>query len=220
MPTAKGARFDSYEVEKAGVHPCSIGTRECVLHPIRSWAISDDQSQERIFWIDGLAGIGKSTIAMTIAKWANENGILGGSFFFVRDAIQLSDPGLLFPSLAAQLARFDPEYKVALYDVLFDDPDTATANLQKQFDELIRKPLAACCIKRPILLVLDALDECAPADSMLRLLLQCDTLNQRGPELRILITSRPEAHIVHALTPKSLKSEGRAGLTKVYNIDN
>ncbi len=62
---------------------CAEGTREGVLLAIQNWATSEDEGQEHIFCLNGLAGTGKSTIATTIAKWArDEEGILGGSFFF------------------------------------------------------------------------------------------------------------------------------------------
>ncbi len=38
--------------------------------------------REHIFWLNGLAGTGKSTIAKTIAEWARKESILGGCFFF------------------------------------------------------------------------------------------------------------------------------------------
>ncbi len=151
----------------------------------------------------GLAGIGKSTIATTIAKWAREEkGILGGSFFFARDVKELSDPALVFSTLAFQLAQFDPHYKRALYDVLQEDKLVTSAILETQFSGLILRPLSRCHVQRRILIVLDAIDECSredDVDTILRSLLH--SIGSACPNLRILIASRPDAHIRHIFLP-------------------
>ncbi len=104
---------------------------EEVLKTIQDWATNVDDDREHIFWLNGLAGIGKSTIAMTIAEWAHaEKKILGGSFFFARDVTELSNPALVFPTLAFQLAQFNPRYKRALSDVLQEEKDVASARLE------------------------------------------------------------------------------------------
>ncbi|KAM6497676.1 hypothetical protein JOM56_005624 [Amanita muscaria] len=65
------------------VHP---GTRQYVLKRIRGW-FDASSTKERIFWLCGPAGVGKSAIAQTIARsCAREN--LAATFFFYR-----SDPG-------------------------------------------------------------------------------------------------------------------------------
>ncbi len=189
---ANGARFDSARTEQTRVDSCTNGTREGVLETIQDWASSEDDAQKHIFWLNGLAGIGKSTIATTIAKWAQakeapEKRILGGSFFFSRDAKELSDPCLVFPTLASQLSQFDSRYKRALYDVLRADNDVASSKLQMQFDGLIHKPLSTCLRERPILIVLDALDECSSevdVKEILRILLHADTVRSEsgGPK--------------------------------------
>jgi hypothetical protein len=57
-----------------------------------------------IYWLSGLAGIGKSTIAKTVADRAEGRGMLGASFFFSRGDEPLRNPQLVFPTLAFQLA--------------------------------------------------------------------------------------------------------------------
>ncbi len=174
-----------------------------MLETVEAWATRADDAQAHIFWLNGLAGIGKSTIAVTIAEWAasDEVGILGGSFFFARDVEELSSPAHVFPTLAFQLAQFDKRYKLALYDALQKDKLIASAKLTKQFDQLIRAPISVCQQEQPILIVLDALDECSPEGDvreMLHILLHSESgaaVVPGGPKLRILIASRPEAHI-------------------------
>ena len=58
---------------------CLRGTRETVLTEIESWAKDFDASP--VFWLNGLAGTGKSTIAQTISELLFADGLLGASFF-------------------------------------------------------------------------------------------------------------------------------------------
>ncbi len=133
---------------------------------------------------------------MTIAQWARKEKFLGACFFCAYDEVELSDPALVFPTLALELARFDPQYERALYELL-KDKYIVPANLATQFNDLIRGPLSACQVERPIIIVLDALDECSPkedVDEILRILLQLDVGLRGWKKLRILITSRPAAY--------------------------
>ena len=44
-----------------------------------------DEQDHRVFWLNGLAGTGKSTIAQTFAEISFADGKLGASFFCSRD---------------------------------------------------------------------------------------------------------------------------------------
>ena len=70
-------------------------------HPI------SDTNVESICCVNGLAGIGKFTIARTVAEDADDCERLGASFFFSRQERELSDPSLFIPTIAYQLARFN-----------------------------------------------------------------------------------------------------------------
>ena len=87
---------------------CLKGTRVCVLDEIEHWAGDFDKSP--IFWLNGLAGTGKSTIAQTIAERLFTNDCLGASFFCSRGFEDRSNLQLIFPTLAFQLAQQYPEF--------------------------------------------------------------------------------------------------------------
>jgi len=57
-----------------------------------------------IFWLNGMAGTGKSTIALTIADQIASCNRLGASFFFTRDEGDLANGRKFFTGLASQLA--------------------------------------------------------------------------------------------------------------------
>ncbi|EJP61379.1 WD40 repeat-like domain-containing protein [Beauveria bassiana ARSEF 2860] len=78
LRVAEGASFDSYAQEHNRI--CLADTRIELLQQITDWA--KDKNAEPIFWLNGMAGTGKSTISRTIARSFSENGQLGASFFF------------------------------------------------------------------------------------------------------------------------------------------
>ncbi|KXL50603.1 hypothetical protein M433DRAFT_151196 [Acidomyces richmondensis BFW] len=59
LPTAKSAPF--YSNQRRHKPTCLPGTRADLLQEIYDWA--DSETSPAIFWLSGLAGTGKSTIA-------------------------------------------------------------------------------------------------------------------------------------------------------------
>jgi len=164
-----------------------------------SWLeTEEDPSGARLFWLNGLAGIGKSTIATTIALRADMKTILAGSFFFSRGDEKLTDPTLVFPTLALQLAKMDRSLTSSIGQALESDASYAHAGMQTQLQKLIVEPLLAniSSMKRKrLVFVLDALDECRDdyqTANIVKLLL---SHLQFIPFVRVLLTSRPEPHI-------------------------
>ena len=68
-----------------------------LLQQLEDW-LENEQSQ-RVFWLNGLAGTGKSTIAQTFAETTFAEGKLGASFFCSRDFGDRSDIQVVFPTL-------------------------------------------------------------------------------------------------------------------------
>jgi adenylylsulfate kinase-like enzyme len=57
-----------------------------------------------IFWLNGLARTGKSTLFCTVARRYNKQELLGASFFFLKGGGDVSHASKFFTSLAVQLA--------------------------------------------------------------------------------------------------------------------
>lgn len=157
----------------------------------------DDPEKSNVLWLSGLAGTGKSTIARTIIEHAVGHNVLGASFFFSRDNVELRDGSLLFPTLAHQFAMLHPVIRGALAETLREEADSAYSTLNKQLEKLIVGPLRAFDKSgHTVVVILDALDECESrkdAAQILQLLLS-NAFNVPH-NLRILVTSRPENHI-------------------------
>ena len=80
-----------------------------VLDKIGLWARDFDKSP--VYWLNGLARMGKTTIAQTIPERLFADGQLGASFFCSRDFEDQSNLQTIFPTLAVQLARNYTEFR-------------------------------------------------------------------------------------------------------------
>ena len=175
------------------------------MEKIHCWAKDLDDESPPIFWLSGIAGTGKSTIAQTVCKNAAEIKTLGATFFFSHQEGQRRVANAVFPTLVHQLLS-NPQsptpIKTNILDSLEKNPSAGSQILQTQFDKLILDPLRNLNLPRPIVLVLDALDECKEdgVKDVLRLIVT--NLEQLPSFIKIFVTSRPESHIADILTPK------------------
>ena len=170
---------------------CLKGTRDAVLNEIESWAKDFDRSP--VFWLNGLAGTGKSTIAQTIAERLFAEGHLGASFFCSRDFEDRSNLHLIFPTLAFQLAHKYPDFRSHFVSLLRSNPDVVHESLHSQMQKLISEPLRKTGISTVI--VIDALDECKDDEPSSAILSVVDPLVEEIPMVKFFITGRPEQRI-------------------------
>lgn len=192
IPHVRLARPDSDRTKV--IESCFPGTREEVLRKVFDWV--DTQATAPVYRMNGLAGIGKSTIARTVVEQAEEEGMIVCGFFFARGDNELSSAGKVFPTLAYQLAQKLQPYMHKLENVVKADADVAYLEILKQFKKLIREPLNAVENGRTVLFVLDALDECSDASKAKQLLSSLlSNMHAGSKPVRVLITSRPEYHI-------------------------
>ncbi|TPX38086.1 hypothetical protein SmJEL517_g00124 [Synchytrium microbalum] len=177
------------------------GTRDWMIKDISSWIGRNDQ---QVLWVTAVAGAGKSVIAASMKRQLEDNDLLAGYFFCKHNDEQRNQPERLLFTLAYQLAVTYPSIAKSLASLQQADPDVLkTAKLTRLFDELIRKPLLSVEWQQPVVVVVDALDECGRADSdprreLLQLLAQW---SQLPPFIKLFITSRPDPDIVRILTP-------------------
>src|SRR5882757_269043 len=81
---------------------CLKGTRQGILFQLEHWLT--DEQDHRVFWLNGIAGTGKPTIAQTFAEMSFAEGRLGASFFCSQDFEDRRNIRAIFPTLAFQLA--------------------------------------------------------------------------------------------------------------------
>ncbi|KAF8540104.1 vegetative incompatibility protein HET-E-1 [Trichophaea hybrida] len=195
---ANGAAFNSRLWEhKAG---CLNGTRVDLLQQIMTW--SESSSGAGIYWLNGMAGTGKSTIARTVARHCHDQKRLGASFFFSRGQGDLGHAAKFFTSLATQLANTLSALKPYVCRAIAENPDISERGLAEQWKHLIFQPLSnvtdVSLQSRQYILLIDALDECDGEKDIgliLQLLAEAKTLNT--VRLKVFVTSRPETPIRH-----------------------
>jgi hypothetical protein len=170
---------------------CMKGTRQPILEEIEKWRL--DSQSPGVLWLADVAGAGKSTVAKEMAEKWMSNGNLAGRFFFSRDAEETRTPKLFFTTVAQQgLAHLSANVRTAVAVGIRKLINPVAATLESQCMTIFVTPLRETQI--PVVLVLDALDECEPetCKQLLRTLLpQLPNL----PHLRLFMTSRPETHI-------------------------
>ena len=161
-----------------------------MLNEIESWA--KDFSVSPVFWLNGLAGTGKSTIAQTVAGRIFVEERLGASFFCSRDFEDRRNLHFIFPTLAFQLAHKYPDFR-SYFVSLRSDPDVVHDSLYGQMERLIVKPLQTIGVSTVI--IIDALDECKDDEPSSAILSVLGRFVDKVPRVKFFITGRPEPRI-------------------------
>ncbi|KAI9784843.1 MAG: hypothetical protein M1839_001573, partial [Geoglossum umbratile] len=196
LPIAKGASFDSHMDEHNA--RCLANTRVELQRQIAEWA--EDRNSKPIFWLKGMAGTGKSTIARSVAQFFANKGQLGASFFFKRGEGDRGKAARFFTTIAVQLATKVPGLSPYIREAIDAEPDLPEKSLNNQFEKFILQPLfrlqhvSLQAVR--LVIVVDALDECEREEdvrTILRLLPQSKDVTSVC--LRIFVTSRPELPI-------------------------
>ncbi|KAG8791876.1 hypothetical protein FRC12_007918 [Ceratobasidium sp. 428] len=175
---------------------CTENTREVILRDLRRWA-SDSQGA-KVYWMNGMAGTGKTTIAYSLCSELESSGQLTASFFCSRSLPECQDVSRIIPTIAYRLAFFYPPIKEVLCQILGNDPTEGVDPVMVQFEQLINEPLQAVKDKLPdglLIVVIDALDECSSRSDAALLLSALLRFTVDLP-LKFFVTCRPDgAHL-------------------------
>jgi hypothetical protein len=194
LPRAKAA-YNDYAKENRRVS-CFEGTRQALLSDIEKWIF--DATQFLIYMLSGLAGIGKSTVAQTIAERAANLGILGASFFFLRNEADRRNAEKFITTIAFQLCVYNKQFAEAIGNALTEGRGAAATSKdpEQQLEALILQPLRHLMKSRcqPVVIIVDALDECEDRD-VPAVLKALSLLVQALPSFKVILTTRPQPHI-------------------------
>ena len=164
----------------------------------------------RIFWINGSAGTGKTTIAYTMAVFWDSMNVLGASFFCSRDDTTCSNPKLIFTTVAYQLGQFDSGFREEVRKVMKSNPDIGYSNLSNQFERLIVNPLKILGKSFPsCMVIINALDECKDSGTTSEILAILALYVKEISQIHLLLTSRPEKKITSQFKSSTLEMETR-----------
>ncbi|KAG6327471.1 hypothetical protein ID866_11618 [Astraeus odoratus] len=126
---ANGAGLDSSKT-------CLENTRMSILLEIVNWVHSASSDTQRVLWLHGQAGKGKSAIAHTIAKWFEDVGELGSCFCFAQDQQADVRHKKIFATIARDLSDHNPNYKRALTGIIANTSNSLIHSSDKSMDEI------------------------------------------------------------------------------------
>ncbi|KAI1009512.1 hypothetical protein LB504_003127 [Fusarium proliferatum] len=198
LPCVIDAIWDSHAEEHNAT--CLKNTRKDILRDINDWVKDTTDRAKTVFWLNGMAGTGKSTISRTIARSLSETGTLGASFFFKRGETHRGNISKFVTTIARQLATNQSALEPYIHEAVLQEPTITSKAIRVQFERLIVEPLTRCSndnhCETPIAIVVDALDECeSDADIYQTINLFSGTRDLRHPRPRIFVTSRPDLPI-------------------------
>ncbi|KAF8299330.1 hypothetical protein DL93DRAFT_2035583, partial [Clavulina sp. PMI_390] len=155
---------------------CLSGTRTDILSAIVTWATGGMQSFETppylqpldpsksVLWLCGVAGSGKSSIAMSVANRLDDLGQLGGFYAFSAANQAALHPSKLFSTLALQLAAQN-EYLQQKFLSIIHSADARTRRSLSPTQQLetfllpLLRPSDTSPSHNHTSIVIDALDE-------------------------------------------------------------
>jgi hypothetical protein len=212
----------TYDQQRDLKDECHEATRDRILSRIDDWLStpSDSNNLSRCWWITGQPGVGKSAIAITVAKClaarqpmsaypqrTSENeprAKLAGQFFINYTLPDCGNQHFVFPTIALQLATKFPVAAVLIYDALKRNVTLANEFSEQQVDALFVKPLLAIACHDPgvVVTLFDGVDELANGDgvTLSRFTSILAKATAHFPSnVKVLSFSRPESYITNRL---------------------
>jgi hypothetical protein len=191
---AKDVQYDKHPPSLR--RTCTEGTQTKILDDLLDWARKS--SGPNIYWLCGMAGTGKTTIAYSFCKRLKSEDLLGASFFCSRTIDESRDIRAVFPMIAHELASRSPFLRSPLVEAIKEDPNIASGQPVDQFTCLIRNAIHPH-LHKPCVIAFDAFDEFKTindARQLARILIHF-ALNL--PNIKLFITSRQEPQLHEVL---------------------
>ncbi|QRV97677.1 WD repeat-containing protein [Ceratobasidium sp. AG-Ba] len=216
LPHSPAAMYRSSLSENLGRNRCTENTRVEVLGKLCEWAC--DVRSEKIFWLNGMAGTGKTTIAYSLCEWLENNHKLAASFFCSRQVPECRDVNRIVPTIAYQFARFSRPFYHETAGILAANADVHNQTLDRQLTELLINPLSRMKQTLPtdLVVVIDALDECSNDDGVRKFL---TTLLSKSGELpsKVFVSSRPNPSLLELM--RSRQEGGAKVEMKLHELE-
>ncbi|KAF5617279.1 WD domain protein [Fusarium tjaetaba] len=219
IPYVENAVFNSSVIDKQG--QCLPGTQRNALNTIQAWA--ENHAGEPIFWLAGMAGTGKSTIAATVANCLHDRirffdrkpglddrTFLGATFFLSHEDPERNTVKHVFPTIAKTLAVSFPDIGEHISQSIFRDSMVGHKKLLEQMRCLISEPFdqvsKTLAVAVRLIIIIDSLDEREDSSEAEELLGLLTSLGRFHPmDVRVLVVSRPEKHISQILDDPRLR---------------
>ena len=148
LPYSHDAAFSAaINLANASRGPCTEGTRVDIIEKIMAWANETDPAKApSVYWLTGLAGLGKTTIAYTICKRLEEEAKVPFTSFFCSRQLDSKNSKLLVTTLCRNLAELFSSYASQVLPILESNSSIKDSELCRQMDELLAKPWKASLV--------------------------------------------------------------------------
>ncbi|KAF9649544.1 hypothetical protein BDM02DRAFT_3113562 [Thelephora ganbajun] len=204
LNVARGAR-------RGKAIPCAPNTRMEVLDEITSYLLSpapDDtttSAEDRICWLIGSPGTGKSSIARSLANTLGDRAV--ASFFCSSSSRDTSNTKKVIPTLVAQLVQRPnwQRFRDAVAKRLPVQGDSSNligrrASLDMQFQKLLVEPFGTTTLLKPAAIIIDGLDECVDIDEAAKFITYLGRcLGKLPANLKFFISSRNDPRLRRAM---------------------
>ncbi|THU89208.1 WD40 repeat-like protein [Dendrothele bispora CBS 962.96] len=175
--------------------PCTGGTRIAILNEIMKWVQNSSPNASLGYWMCGMAGTGKSTIAKSLCLMLEEQELLAGSFFCSWQIPECREYHHIIPTIAYQLACYSYTFGDTLQKVLEEDQNIALKEPSIQVKKLLIQPWGAVMKTKRFgghvpVIVIDALDECEKISQVLKAIVPA-IQDKQLLGLKFFFTSRP-----------------------------
>ncbi len=176
-------------------HLARFTGRDWIFQKIDHWLA--DAGAEKIFWITGGPGVGKTALA---AKLSATRPDIVAVHFCQAGHTQKGDPRRCVLSIVYQLSTQLPEYESRLNALPLQSIITES-DARTLFDRLILQPLAANFPDpgRMLVVLIDALDEATQEGRNALASFLGAEFPKTPPWLRLIITSRPDPEVTYPL---------------------
>ncbi len=149
--------------------------------------MADENVGPRCLWCTGLPGSGKSVLASSVIQTAQDSDIDSAYYFFRFGDQVKNDLITLLLSLAYQIASILPEYRRCLIRLLEDGLNVAKSAPRLLWQKLYISTFFKLSLARPLLMVIDGLDECDSSGMFSKFL---EDFHAFSGSVRLLVFSR------------------------------
>jgi molybdopterin-guanine dinucleotide biosynthesis protein len=157
------------------------------------WACDDRASN--IYWLCGMAGTGKTTIAYSLCDRLKAEGHLGASYFCSRTIDESCNIRAIIPSIMYQLASCSATLRSLIVKAVKGDREITSNQTDTQFTHLICDPIQSCPDDARRVLAFDAFNEFKTLEDARLLLLTLTAFAPNLPSVKLFITSQQEPQI-------------------------
>jgi len=164
--------------------------RSWILDEIEKWL--RDSNAQRVFWITGSPGMGKTSISAWLCMHLRE---VSAYHFCRNENVQKTDPRRCIMSLAYQLSTQMPVYEEQLKRL--NPADLQDLNSQALFDVLIAQPLSGHFLEHEgyTVILIDGLDEATVGGKNELARIIASEFECTPSWLRFIVTSRPDPEV-------------------------